>query len=453
MDENDSFITDWENPDVGNDAAIANSLSPRPLWERWGYACEISCNGNEIRIYPKDDDGHKIAGSCLYRSYYRKDWNVWLHRRVDSSEILIMDIPGNRGNDYVFKKDKFGHILLDAEEKPIPNHITTNISLAVAFERAKLFENYKKNKVPYDYFQVKHGIELVLKYGEPMEEYLNFTGSQEKPISSRIHRTHVSQSAFTNKRIFLHTCRAGEPKAHLEYLRQRHISEQTAKIFEDAHILYYNTGSERYFPSLAFCGWKRITELKGMKLPVPAYEPAFVAKRLITGEKDALRQGDAQLHNDIFGSNRAYVPFIEGHDTGLAIFVEGGVDMLSIAEIALRAGKPLPTIIMTAGSTNRQLWDNEALVETLQKASRAIFVGENDSHLTPQKQRGIRMSLEGNLNICKKIVPDARIIYPPKYEGIKDSNDMLSPENSKFLPDFIEEIFAVPPAETPKIQQ
>ena len=166
-----------------------------------------------------------------------------------------------------------------------------------------------------------------------------------------------------------------------------------------------------------------------------------------------MRTGDAQLHGDIFGSRRAYVPFLEGSDPSLAIFVEGGVDMLSIAEIAIRTGRPIPTIIMMAGSSNHQFWENEALVDTLRKADRVLFIGENDTHLTPQKQRAIRSSLESNLAICRKIIKDSNIIYPPREEGIKDANDMLKPENADLLAGFASELFGPDFKNAPGIRQ
>lgn len=452
-----SRSAEWEGGTMytKEEVARANSLSPRPLWERWGYACEISCNGNEIRVYPKGEDGKKIAGSCLYRSFYRKDHDLWLHRKVDSGEILVIDIPGNKGNNHVFKKDDFGHVLLDDAGEPIPSHVTTNISLATAFERNRLFSIYRETGEPYNYFQTANAIKLVLEHGEPMEKYLESVKDILPSERTGMPKSRkIKQSVFTNKRIFLHNCGDATARAEcLAYLSARHINEETARIFEDAHVLYYNSGSDRYFPSLAFCGWKRVSEINGVPLPVPSYEPAFVAKRLITGEKTSMRTGDAQLHGDIFGSRRAYVPFLEGHDPSLAIFVEGGVDMLSIAEIAIRTGHPIPTIVMMAGSSNHQFWENESLGDTLRKADRALFIGENDTHLTPQKQRAIRSSLERNLVICRKIIKDSNIIYPPCKEGIKDANDMLKPENADFLAGFTSEIFGMAPKDAPGIRQ
>ena len=96
---------------------LANSLSPRLLWERWGYFCD-PVSASEMRVYGKDGSGAK-TGPCLYRSFYNHEKNMWFHMKrdpVSDGHIMFLEIPGNDTNWGSYRKNPDGSFLLDEFE-------------------------------------------------------------------------------------------------------------------------------------------------------------------------------------------------------------------------------------------------------------------------------------------------------------------------------------------------
>lgn len=159
----------------------------------------------------------------------------------------------------------------------------------------------------------------------------------------------------------------GRDRGHL-YLSHRGISKEVCLFAESQKFIRYADSHQDYAAAVFFVGYKDT-------------KPMFANKRCI----EAIRSKDSTEKRDLANSSKVYIPVIKG--TSHVIFVEGGVNALSILEIFHRANEPFPTVIMTGGQGNTKWSKNEAVIEILKNSTSVSFMGENDFHLSPEKQK------------------------------------------------------------------
>lgn len=399
----------------------ARLKSPWALWERWGYVCERA-SMNEFRIYPAygkkegEDDGRRtktrLPHSCLYRSHRGND-GVWRTHKVDCGKIYYHEVPGNE--DVIKQYGK------KIDYDPI---VSDNISLCEAFERKTLKEAGK----PYHGFGFMEALNLV-------HAVCGGETANQRHAGKKVAEEQTSPEDSAMLINFLRKCGSmkSQGAAHArQYLRNRGISDEVIDLFAREKILFFSPRRADFQESLVFVGWE-IKRTAGMD----EKRPALIARRLTGGS--LIGDGPSNKKN-VRGSKKKWVPIFEGR--GAAIFVEGGVDMLSIAEICAQNGGEIPSIIATCGAPSMDMWENENLKKIVRDCGRAVFVSDNDFHLDEKARAGKRENLETHLRMAESLGARGKIIYPDP--ECNDSNDMLMSKNASRLAEFHEKLLPAP---------
>ena len=158
------------------------------------------------------------------------------------------------------------------------------------------------------------------------------------------------------------------------YLRARGISKAVISKAEEAGLIRFSADTEDYAAAVFFLGYKNDSL-------------AYAGRRCI----EAPKSKDTSEKRDVTGSSKTWIPVFEGNPS-LIVFVEGGVNMLFVMELFYRAGKEIPTVIMTGGSGNTK-WGNNTKIEKILKESDEVWlISENDSHLSEKKQELIQIN-------------------------------------------------------------
>lgn len=211
----------------------------------------------------------------------------------------------------------------------------------------------------------------------------------------------------------------------LDYLAARGISEDCVEMFERQGVLRFCGYSD---PAMFFVGKDHEGRI------------SFVSRRSF--------EDGPMSKRDLSGTRKAMVPVFLG--TSTMVFVEGGVNMLTIGEIAKRMGQECPTVVMTGGQANLS-WERNLFLERLLKgAARIVFMEENDFHLPEDKRLAGVERKRAQAALAERISGLAVEMCPvdPAYNDI---NDLLCdfPEDSPQLSQVGECLFGIAPKENP----
>ena len=175
-----------------------------------------------------------------------------------------------------------------------------------------------------------------------------------------------------------------------EYLRGRGISTESIVYAEEATFVRYADGA------LFFVGYDR--EGRARSVTRRATDPgASVPKR-------ELRHSDKRYP--------AILPGDPGGDPGAVWIVEGGVDALALHDLARRAGKPLPTAVVSGGASVLSLFDRAEIQALLRQAQRVVIAGEHEK--SPAAQERADAGHLRQAEKVEKITGHAPCIWKPK---------------------------------------
>lgn len=95
--------------------------------------------------------------------------------------------------------------------------------------------------------------------------------------------------------------------------------------------------------------------------------------------KRATDPADQVQKRDFKGSDKRFPPILPGNPATVWI-VEGGVDALALHDLARRAGREPPTVIVSGGSRVRAFLENESVRAILAGADRVVVALENEAN-------------------------------------------------------------------------
>lgn len=155
------------------------------------------------------------------------------------------------------------------------------------------------------------------------------------------------------------------PEAEAEgtrYLTARGISHEIIKKAVNTGFLSFTEAvPEKFGSAVTFIGYDGSGKCR------------LVSKRL-TGECGKF---DCGVKYDMKGSCKEFVPIFHG-EPDRVVFTEGGVNALSILQLNLDAGLPLPTVVMTCGVGNIRCLEGDVVRQAVLRAKAIWLVGEND---------------------------------------------------------------------------
>lgn len=209
------------------------------------------------------------------------------------------------------------------------------------------------------------------------------------------------------------------------YLQSRGISSAIIDQAYKSNTIQFVDSSEHYAASVLFVGYN------SLNLPV------FANKRCIEPPKS---HDHGRNKRDLANSNKVFVPFLKGSEE-IVFFVEGGVNMLTIAELFTRNNKAIPTVIMTGGQGSLKWSENPFIIDILSKSHHVLFIEENDFHLSEAKQQQNKELKEKQRQQASQISGHEAVIIPlPHKYG--DINDLIIENNAddiQYITDVISE--------------
>lgn len=182
-----------------------------------------------------------------------------------------------------------------------------------------------------------------------------------------------------------------------EYLRRRGISVETIEQAEAAGMLRYSAGG------VLFVG----------------RDEAGTAQNVTRRAIDA---SDPIQKRDLAGTDKRHPQRLPGSPETVLI-VEGGADALAAHDVARRAGRPAPTVLVSGG-VNVRSWIETPWVQKLLKVARRVIVaGEREkSHEVQQRtDTAHQAQIERLREVCGPVV-EVTSWRPP--EGCKDMADL-----------------------------
>lgn len=123
---------------------------------------------------------------------------------------------------------------------------------------------------------------------------------------------------------------------------------------------------------------------------------------------------------DLDGTDKRHPPMLPGSSETVLV-VEGGADALAAHDLARRAGRPLPTVLVSGGANVRS-WIETPWVQKVLKLAKKVIVAferEDSAEKQAKTDKAHALQIERLLEVCgAHVVP----WHPP--EGVKDMADL-----------------------------
>ena len=179
------------------------------------------------------------------------------------------------------------------------------------------------------------------------------------------------------------------------YLTGRGISLETIGHAETAGMLRYSARG------VLFVGW----------------DDAGTAQNITRRATDA---SELVQKRDLAGTDKRHPPMLRGSSEAVLV-VEGGADALAAHDVARRAGRPLPTVLVSGGANVRS-WIETPWVQKVLKLAKKVIVAferEDSAEKQAKTDKAHALQIERLLEVCgAHVVP----WHPP--EGVKDMADL-----------------------------
>lgn len=179
------------------------------------------------------------------------------------------------------------------------------------------------------------------------------------------------------------------------YLQARGISLETLEQAEAAGMLRYSARG------VLFVGW----------------DDAGTAQNITRRATDA---SELVQKRDLAGADKRHPPMLPGASEAVLI-VEGGTDALAAHDIARRAGRPLPTVLVSGGANVRSWIETPWVQKVLKLAKRVIVAFEREDG--PEKQARTDAAHQLQMQRLQEVC-SAQVTGWMPAEGIKDMADL-----------------------------
>lgn len=179
------------------------------------------------------------------------------------------------------------------------------------------------------------------------------------------------------------------------YLTGRGISLETIGHAETAGMLRYSARG------VLFVGW----------------DDAGTAQNITRRATDA---SELVQKRDLAGADKRHPPMLPGTSEAVLI-VEGGTDALAAHDIARRAGRPLPTVLISGGANVRSWIETPWVQRVLKLAKRVIVAFEREDG--PEKQARTDAAHQLQMQRLQEVC-SAQVTGWMPAEGIKDMADL-----------------------------
>jgi hypothetical protein len=119
---------------------------------------------------------------------------------------------------------------------------------------------------------------------------------------------------------------------------------------------------------------------------------------------------------DLAGTDKRHPPMLRGSSEAVLV-VEGGADALAAHDVARRAGRPLPTVLVSGGANVRSWIETPWVQKVLKLAKKVIVAFERES--TQEKQAKTDLAHEKQIQRLQEVCSAQVTGWMPP-EGIKD---------------------------------
>ena len=188
----------------------------------------------------------------------------------------------------------------------------------------------------------------------------------------------------------------GSKQAGRQYLEQRGIDPAVIEAAEQAGMLRYAPGS------LFFVGYD-------------AQGTAQAATRRATDPTDDVQR------RDLKGTDKRFPPILPGNPA-LIWIVEGGIDALALQTMRRRAGKPVPTVIVSGGAGVRSFLERDEIRQMLRGAERVAVAYENEKDQETQERTDAQH--DAQVEAVREVIGRMPETFRPRPEHGKDLADL-----------------------------
>ena len=117
----------------------------------------------------------------------------------------------------------------------------------------------------------------------------------------------------------------------------------------------------------------------------------FVGRDAAGGVQNATRRSVdpdyAVQKRDLNGSDKRYPPILQG-DPAVVWIVEGGADALALYDLMRRAGRPVPTIIVSSGVNVLAFFQTQHVQDLIRRAERVVLAREIEKNEDARERAG-----------------------------------------------------------------
>lgn len=146
------------------------------------------------------------------------------------------------------------------------------------------------------------------------------------------------------------------------YLMQRGISLEAIEYAETARVLAYCPGAVLFVGRDAAGGVQNATRR--------SVDPDYAVQK-----------------RDLNGSDKRYPPILQG-DPAVVWIVEGGADALALYDLMRRAGRPVPTIIVSSGVNVLAFFQTQHVQDLIRRAERVVLAREIEKNEDARERAG-----------------------------------------------------------------